>query len=91
MFGDARITKESGRLVVRLVPSPNFVGNLDHWHFDTFSLEWRDSIVYPFKRGFVSFVVDGQGKVSEMKIDVPNRDFDFKELEFKRMAPIALK
>jgi hypothetical protein len=91
MFGDARITEESGRLVLRLVPSPNFVGDLDHWHFDTFSLKWRDSIVYPFKRGFVSFVMDGQGKVSEMKIDVPNPDFDFKELEFKRMAPTALK
>ena len=91
MFGDARITEESGRLVVRLVPPTNFVGDLDHWHFDTFSLKWRDSIVYPFKRGFVSFVVDGQGKVSEMKIDVPNPDFDFKELEFKRIAPPALK
>jgi len=27
---------------------------------------------------------DNNGKVSEMKIDVPNNDFDFKELEFKR-------
>ena len=28
--------------------------------------------------------MNAQGKVDEMKIDVPNPDFDFKELEFKR-------
>jgi CubicO group peptidase (beta-lactamase class C family) len=84
MFGDARVTEEGGRLVVRLVPSPNFVGDLEHWHFDTFRIRWRDSIVYPFPRGFVTFNLDPQAKVSEMKIDVPNPDFDFKELEFRR-------
>jgi CubicO group peptidase (beta-lactamase class C family) len=84
LYGDATVTEESGRLVLKLNASPLFVGDLDHWHFDTFSVKWRDSIVYPFGRGFVSFVVDANGKVSEMKIDVPNPDFDFKELEFKR-------
>lgn len=84
MFGDARVTEENGKLVLRFVPSPNFVGDLEHWHFDTFRVTWRDSIVYPFPRGFVTFVVDAKGKVSEMKIDVPNPDFIFTELEFKR-------
>jgi hypothetical protein len=84
LYGDATISEESGHLVLRFGASPNFVGDLDHWHFDTFSVKWRDSIVYPFGRGFVSFVVDASGKVSEMKLDVPNPDFDFKELEFKR-------
>ena len=84
MYGDARVTEEGGRLVVRLVPSPNYVGDLEHWHFDTFRLKWRDSVVYPYPRGWVTFQLDPQGKVSEMKIDVPNPDFDFKELEFKR-------
>lgn len=84
MFGDARVAEEGGRLVVRLMPSPNFVGDLEHWHFDTFRIKWREGIVYPFPRGFVTFTLDAQGKVSEMKIDVPNPDFDFKELEFRR-------
>jgi CubicO group peptidase (beta-lactamase class C family) len=84
MFGDARVAEENGKLVVRLVPSPNFVGDLEHWHFDTFRIRWRDSIVYPFPRGFVTFTLNPQGRVDEMKIDVPNPDFDFKELEFKR-------
>jgi hypothetical protein len=84
MYGDAKVSEESGKLVVRFVPSPLFVGDLEHWHFDIFRVKWRDSIVYPFPRGFVSFVIDNNGKVSEMKFDVPNQDFDFKELEFKR-------
>lgn len=84
MYGDAKVSEENGRLVVRLVPSPNYVGDLEHWHFDTFRIKWRDSVVYPYPRGWVTFQLDPQGKVSEMKIDVPNPDFDFKELEFKR-------
>lgn len=88
MFGDAKLTEEQGRLVLRLAPSPNFVGDLEHWHFDTFRVKWREGIVYPFPRGFVTFTLDPQGRPAEMKIDVPNPDFDFKELEFKR-APDA--
>jgi hypothetical protein len=84
MFGAARVTEENGKLVLRLVPSPNFVGDLEHWHFDTFRIKWRDAIVYPFPRGFVTFSLDQKGKVSELKIDVPNPDFIFTELEFRR-------
>ena len=86
MYGDAKVTEEQGRLVVRLVPSPAYVGDLEHWHFDTFRIKWRESVIYPYPRGWVTFHLDSQGNVSEMKIDVPNPDFDFKELEFKRAA-----
>jgi CubicO group peptidase (beta-lactamase class C family) len=84
MYGDAKVSEENGHLVVRLLPSPDYVGDLEHWHFDTFRIKWRDTVVYPYPRGWVTFQLDPQGKVSEMKIDVPNPDFDFKELEFKR-------
>jgi CubicO group peptidase (beta-lactamase class C family) len=86
MYGDARVSVEDGHLVVRLLPSPAYVGDLEHWHFDTFRIKWRDTVVYPYPRGWVTFTLDPQARVSEMKIDVPNPDFDFKELEFKRAA-----
>ncbi|HEV2765251.1 MAG TPA: serine hydrolase [Pyrinomonadaceae bacterium] len=85
MYGEARVVEEDGKLVLRLAPAPNFVGDLEHWHFDTFRVRWREGIVYPFPRGFVTFTLDRRGRVDEMKIDVPNPDFDFKELEFKRL------
>jgi hypothetical protein len=86
LFGEAKITEESGKLVVRFVPSPVFVGDLEHWHFDTFRIQWRDSVAYPFPKGLVTFSTNQQGIVEEMKIDMPNPDFDFKELDFKRLA-----
>lgn len=87
MYGEAKVTvEENGRLVLRLVPSPNFVGDLEHWQYDTFRVKWRESVSYPFPKGFVTFTLNAHGKVDEMKIDVPNPDFDFKELEFKRAS-----
>jgi hypothetical protein len=84
MYGEAQVTEENSRLVLRLVHSPNFVGDLEHWQYDIFRVKWRESIVYPFPKGFVTFTLNARGQVDEMKIDVPNPDFDFKELEFKR-------
>jgi hypothetical protein len=37
-----------------------------------------------FDEGMVQFLMDANGKATEMKIDVPNEDFWFTELEFKR-------
>lgn len=91
MYGEAKVTEENGKLVLRLVPSPMFVGDLEHWHFDTFRLKWRDSVVYPFPKGFVTFTLDAHAKVNELKLDVPNADFDFTELEFKRMPEAETK
>lgn len=85
MYGDARVALENGKMIVRLVASPNFVGDLEHWQYDTFRVKWRDSVSYPFPKGFITFTLNAKGKVDEMKIDVPNPDFDFKELEFKRV------
>lgn len=84
LYGDANVTNENGKLVVRLAPAPAFVGDLEHWHHDTFRTRWRDSVAYPFQPGFVRFRLDARGTVEEMKLDVPNPDFDFTELEFKR-------
>jgi CubicO group peptidase (beta-lactamase class C family) len=92
MYGEAKVTVENGRLVLRLVPAPNFVGDLEHWQYDTFSIKWRDTVSYAFKqRGFVTFTLNAHGKVDEMKMDVPNPDFDFKELELKRVQEAAGK
>lgn len=84
MYGEARVTEENGKLVLRLVPAAHFVGDLEHWQYDTFRVKWRDSVSYPFHKGFVTFTLNARGRVEEMKLDVPNPDFDFKELEFKR-------
>jgi CubicO group peptidase (beta-lactamase class C family) len=86
LYGDATVTDENGKLVLRFVQSPNFVADLEHWHYDTFQIKWRPSVAYNFPRGFVTFTIDKTGKTDDMKIDQPNNDFWFYELEFKRSA-----
>ncbi|MCY7374423.1 MAG: serine hydrolase [Pyrinomonadaceae bacterium] len=84
LYGDATVAEENGKLVIRLVQSPNFVADLEHWHYDTFQIKWRPSVSYNFPRGFITFTLDKSGKTDEMKIDQPNNDFWFYELHFKR-------
>jgi CubicO group peptidase (beta-lactamase class C family) len=84
MYGDVVISEEGGRLVMRFTPAPNFVADLEHWHYDTFQIKWRPSVSYNFPRGFVTFTIDKNGKTDELKIDQPNNDFWFYELAPRR-------
>ena len=85
LYGDITIAEEAGRLVMRFSKSPNFVADLEHWHYDTFQIKWRPSVAYNFPRGFVTFTIDKNGKTDELKIDQPNNDFWFYELHPKRV------
>ncbi len=84
MYGDVTVAEENGKLVMRLVPAPNFVADLEHWHFDTFQIRWRPSVKYNFPRGWVSFTLDKNAKTDKLIIDQPNNDFWFYELDLKR-------
>lgn len=84
MYGDVAIAEENGRLVMRFGPAANFVADLEHWHYDTFEIKWRPSVAYNFPRGFVTFTIDKAGKTEILKVDQPNNDFWFYELELKR-------
>src|SRR5688572_24311710 len=85
LYGAINITEENGRLVMRFSRSPNFVADLDHWHYDTFQIKWRPSVAYNFPRGFVTFTIDKNGKTEDLKIAQPNNDFWFYELDPKRV------
>ena len=84
MYGDITVTEENGKLVMRFLPAPNFVADLEHWHYDTWVIKWRPTVSYNFPRGFVTFTIDKNGKTDELKIDQPNNDFWFYELAPKR-------
>ncbi|HEX6125961.1 MAG TPA: serine hydrolase [Pyrinomonadaceae bacterium] len=84
LYGDIAIAEDNGKLVMRFAPSPNFVADLEHWHYDTFVIKWRPSVAYNFPRGFVTFTIDKNGKTDELKIDQPNNDFWFYELTPRR-------
>ena len=85
LYGAITVAEEFGRLVMRFSRSPNFVADLEHWHYDTFQIKWRPSVSYNFPRGFVTFTIDKNGQTDELKIDQPNNDFWFYELHPKRV------
>ncbi|MBI3194771.1 MAG: DUF3471 domain-containing protein [Ignavibacteriae bacterium] len=84
MYGDVTVSVENKKLVVTFNPTENLVADLEHWNFDTFRATVRP-MNYPFGKGFAQFLLDAKGIVTELKIDIPNFDFDFKELELKRV------
>ena len=78
LYGDAKVTLEEGKLKVNFVPTPDFTGKLSHWQFNTFEITLSYKTGLP--EGKVQFVLNNDGKVEEMKIDIPNPDFHFTEL-----------
>lgn len=83
LYGDATVSVEDGHLVVRFHPAAELMGDLRHLHYDTFVIEWRNRFPW-FGSGTVQFVLDTSGTPLQMKVDVPNEDFWFNELEFFR-------
>lgn len=64
MYGEVRVRVEGKALVVDAGPA--FIGDLEHWHFDTFRARWRDATL---GRTFVSFQLDANGKVASVDVD----------------------
>ena len=83
MYGDAEIALEGEGLVLRLLPNPDLVADLEHLHYDTFIIRWRTTLAW-FDQGTATFVLDPLGAVDEVRLDVPNDDLWFHELEMKR-------
>jgi CubicO group peptidase (beta-lactamase class C family) len=84
MYGDVNVAVEGDHLVMKLGPAPNFVADLTHWNYDTFEIHWRPTVHYNFPRGFVTFTIDKNGKTDQLKIDQPNNDFWFYEVDLHR-------
>jgi len=83
MYGDATVGLEDGGLVLRLLPNPELVADLTHLHHDTFLIEWRNTFAW-FGMGAATFLLDPYGRVTEVKLAVPNDDLWFHALELKR-------
>jgi CubicO group peptidase (beta-lactamase class C family) len=65
LYGDITIRLEDDHLVARYGPA--FVGDLEHWNYDTFRINWRDPY---FGKARVTFVVGEKGTVTEARTDL---------------------
>ncbi len=82
MYGSIEITVSNSGLGLQFIQTPLFKADLEHWHYDTFQLNWSEQMMLP--SGMVHFSFDALGKVAALDVDVPNPDFDFTELHFVR-------
>ncbi len=83
VYGKAEVYLENGNLMLQMKNTKIFKGTLSHWHFDTFELEFKEVTSLP--KGKVQFKLNADGEIDELVIDVPNPDFDFTELDFKKI------
>lgn len=82
MYGNVEVSLQDNQLKIDFVPTALFKGNLEHWHYDTFKLNWTTQMMLP--SGKATFILDADGRVSELKIVVDNPDFDFTELKLMK-------
>lgn len=84
MYGDILINyTDKGILEISFSHSPIFRGKLEHWHFDTFNIDWNDIRV---PDGFLTFNFNSKGEITGFSIDQENLlDVDFRELKILKI------
>lgn len=64
LYGQAEVKQEGERLVLHFGPS--FVGDLEHWHFNTFRATWRDRSL---GKTFVHFPMTTDARLAGLALD----------------------
>jgi hypothetical protein len=62
-YGEAGVAQEDGRLVLRY--GQGLLGDLEHWHFDTFRAVWRDRLLGD---ALVPFALDARGRAARLTL-----------------------
>lgn len=72
------VNLSGGSLSLRFARTPAFTAGLEHWHYNTFRLNWHDPYI-PW--GLVTFQLGADGRVDSLIFNQPNLlDVDFREL-----------
>jgi CubicO group peptidase (beta-lactamase class C family) len=81
MYGTAVVKLEKRTLKIVLNPAKElFNSEMEHWEDDVFQIKFNDGFL---PEGYVKFDVKG-GNVDSFIIDLPNPDFHFYHLNFKK-------
>jgi len=79
-YGSVSVEVENGKLVLKYLPAKGLIGDMNHYHYDVFTIKLRDLPSLP--TGTVQFAMDEKGKIKSLKVDIPNPDFYFDEFDF---------
>lgn len=64
VYGETKFVFKDGKLISEF--GPNFKGDLEHWHYNTFRVVWRDRME---GKGFVNFKLNAKGQPETVTID----------------------
>lgn len=81
-YGEAEVIFNNEKLTLQLPAKDVFTSEMEHWHFDTFKIKFKDDFL---PEGFVTFSFNSKGEVTGFKIDLPNPDFHFNDLNFVKV------
>ena len=85
-YGDATVSVSDGKLTLAMLPSPDLVGELQHWQYDTFVVRWKDRSLRA--DAFITFQLTPDGQVESAKMapfsDEVDFSFDFQDLKLVR-------
>jgi CubicO group peptidase (beta-lactamase class C family) len=84
MYGDAKVNLVDGKLQFQLLPYPDLTADLELMHYDTFAIRWHKKFAW-FDSGSAHFMFNSKAKVESIRLDVPNDDLWFHELNLKKI------
>jgi CubicO group peptidase (beta-lactamase class C family) len=76
-YGDVFVEAKDGGLQIRFCCSPDLIGTLEHWQYDTFVARWRDRALRA--DAYVTFSLRPDGSIDQVKMNpfTPDVDFSF--------------
>lgn len=82
-YGKAEVSLKEGKLHLSLLPAKAyFSSTMEHWQQNTYRIKFKDEFL---PEGFVTFHANADGEVVNFTIDLPNPDFHFYNLDFKKL------
>ena len=86
-YGDVHIRQGRKGLELQFAKTAELLGDVEHWQHDTFIVRWRDRSLNA--DAFLSFALDPDGKVRELRMEPisPLTDFSF-NFQDLRLAPV---
>ena len=64
MYGETKFAVKDGKLTSEF--GPNFMGELEHWHYNTFRIVWRDRME---GKSFANFRLNARGQIESVMIE----------------------
>lgn len=84
-YGNIVIKQEGNHLIMQFSHTPDLIGDMEHWQYDTFIVHWRDRELRA--DAFVTFSLNADGNIRDARMSVvsPATDFsyDFQDLLLK--------